>query len=397
MTEVTTYRFVALQHDGIRTSGTVSANSRDDALNELHDRGLYALEVAPTFRPIRRTATIPLLEVALGLRILANLLESGLSVGKTLGMFEQMAPKRWRPGLEPIRTAVRDGKTLAAALAASPLDIPPVVIGMLAAGEMGSGLAPAVHHAAELMERSAATRSAIRGALAYPLVLAVAGIASVVLLVGVVLPRFAALLTDIGQTLPASTRLVLATSNSARMLSLPIAVLAGLLGLSWTFWMRTIEGRVRWHRWMLHVPFLGAIRHSAATGRVCAAMGSMLDSGVPLSLAFQHGARAAGDEAVERALRDARERIVRGERPSSALADTHAVTTTAVQLIRAGEESGRLADMFSHAAVIEQASAEQRVRSAVRLLEPALILVFGGVVAIVAAALLQAVYSVRPA
>jgi type II secretory pathway component PulF len=92
----------------------------------------------------------------------------------------------------------------------------------------------------------------------------------------------------------------------------------------------------------------------------------------------------------------AREAVVAGAPLSRALADHDAVTPTVVRLARAGEESGTLGPMLARAAAMEAERAERLVRNAVRLLEPALILLFGGIVAFVAAALLQAVYSVRP-
>ena len=308
----------------------------------------------------------------------------------------ELAP---RAGLPAVRDAVRDGATLAdGAGEASPLDIPPVVIGILHAGEMGTGVGPAVRRAAELMERTAATRSAIRNALAYPIVLGVAGSASLTLLIGIVLPKFAAILSDLGQTLPRTTQLVLQGSAMLRALALPglcVAVAPCRHWLAW-LWTGAPAGRLQWHRALRRIPLVGSIRRSAATSRTAAAMAWLLDSGVPVAAALTHASRAAGDAAVEQAVLDARARITHGERPSHAIEQTGALTPTAVRLLRAGEESGRLAQMFAHVATIEQERAEQAVRSAVRLLEPTLILVFGGVVAFVAAALLQAVYSVRP-
>ena len=93
---------------------------------------------------------------------------------------------------------------------------------------------------------------------------------------------------------------------------------------------------------------------------------------------------------------DARQRVVGGERLSAALAHVDALTVSTVQLVRAGEATGDLATMLSHAARIEGEWAEQRVKSLVRIVEPVLILVFGIIVAVIAASLLQAVYSVRP-
>jgi type II secretory pathway component PulF len=115
-----------------------------------------------------------------------------------------------------------------------------------------------------------------------------------------------------------------------------------------------------------------------------------------MATAMLHAARASGDASLTRRILTARESVVQGRRPSDALSEEAALTPTAVRLARAGEETGRLAAMLSHAAALERERAESMVRSAVRLLEPALILVFGGLVALVAAALLQAIYSVRP-
>jgi len=117
---------------------------------------------------------------------------------------------------------------------------------------------------------------------------------------------------------------------------------------------------------------------------------------VPLAAAMLHAGRAGGDAALGARLLAAREAIVQGQGVARALEAAGAMTPTATRLVRAGEESGRLAAMLAHAARIERDRAAQTLARAVQLLEPAIIVVFGGVVALVAAALLQAVYSVRP-
>ena len=392
----TTYAYRALQADGALVTGTVVAPTEERALAVLGERALFPVTVRVASSLGARRGTLPASDLALGLRVLANLLESGLPVGKTLAAFGELAPASWAPGIAPMRDAVRDGKTLTAALAAAPLAIPPVVLGILHAGEAGTGLASAVRRAAELMERSAATRSAVRNALAYPAVLALAGSASLGLLVGVVLPKFAAILHDLGQKLPHTTQLVIHTAAVVRELALPAAGALGAGVVLLRLWTGTAAGRLRWHGMLLTLPIVGAIRRSGAAARTSAAMGSLLESGVPVAAALLHASRASGDAAVEHALLAARERVVHGERVSEAVQEEGALTPTVVRLLRAGEESGRLAQMFVHAATIEQERAEQRVRTAVRLLEPTLILLFGGAVAFVAAALLQAMYAVRP-
>lgn len=395
MTEAT-YSYRALRTDGTSVTGTVTASSETHAAAVLTDRELFPFSLHIASRLSTRKRAIPVSDLALGLRILANLLDSGLPIGRTLDTFAELAPTTWEPGIAPMRDAIHGGKTLAMALGVSPLDVPPVIIGMLHAGEAGAGLASAVRRSAALMERTAATRSAIRNALAYPLVLAIAGTSSLSLLLIVVLPKFAAILHDLGQTLPRSTQLVINTATTIRAYAFPTAcmIVASLVVLR--FWTQSVSGRVVWHRWLRNLSVVGDIRRSAATARISAAMASLLESGVPVSIALTHASRAAGDAAVEAALLSARESVIHGERMSRAIDAADAMTPTAVRLLRAGEESGQLAQMFSHTATIEQERAEQRVRSVVRLLEPSLILAFGGAVAFVAAALLQAMYAVRP-
>jgi general secretion pathway protein F len=377
-------------------TGTVRAESADAARELLFSRGLFPMEVRLERgrEAMRRGMSAD--DLAQGLRVMATLLESGLPVARALGAMDDLVPAAWKPALGPLRESVRQGNSLGAALAAAPVGFPPLVIGLVQAGEAGSGLAPAVARAAELTESAAETRRAVRAALAYPMILAAAGLGSLVLLVGFVLPRFAAVLADMGQALPTTARLVLGLADAARAGFVPAALTLLVAAMLWRVWTGTEEGRARWHAFLLGVPLAGGIRRAAATGRFCAALGALLESGVPIAPALAHATRATGDAALTGRILAAREAVVAGHAIATSLETRDAATPTAIRLIRTGEETGRLAPMLAHAARIESTRAEQLVRSLVRILEPAMIILFGGVVALVAAALLQAVYSVRP-
>ncbi len=397
MIESAAFAYRAARRDGAQEVGVVEAATRDAAVAALAGRGLFPIEVRLEARLEDRRTRLSPADLALGLRMLATLLESGLSMPRALAAMGELAPGGWQAGLAPIRESVRRGEGLAAALQASPLGLPRIVVGIVRAGEAGSGVAAAVRRAAELAEATAAIRAAIRSALAYPAVLAVAGVASVGLLVGVVLPRFAAILADLGQALPPTTRFVLGAAAFARAGAIPALVGAGLLAMAWRVWTASEAGRLRWHALVLSVPAVGAVRRSAATARTCAAAAALLESGVPIAPALAHAAATAGDAAISARLLEAREAVIGGEGVARALDAAGAMTPTAVRLVRTGEETGRLAAMLAHASRLETERAERMVRSAVRMLEPTLILAFAGLVALVAAALLQAVYGVRPA
>lgn len=397
MSEVLSYRYRAARRDGTMECGLVEARTRDDAGAALRDRGVFPVSVVEIAEPLASRRQLSLADSAVGLHMLGALLEAGLPVARALAILPDLAPPSWTPLILAGAVGVREGKSLVAALDASAVRLPTLAVGIIRAGEGGSGLAGAVRRAATLIEERAQTQSAIRGALAYPFVLATAGLAAIVLLVGVVLPRFAAILGDIGAQLPSSTRIVLAISAVARRVALPAVMVVVPLVIVASRWVATTGGRRRMHELLLALPWLGEARLVAATNRSMAALAALLESGVPIASALRHAAVAAGDDAVAARILAAREDVVRGGRISVALAAHRGATPVAARLARTGEESGRLATMLDYASRLEGERLTVLVRSAVRLVEPALIVIFGGIVALIAAALLQAIYAVRPA
>lgn len=345
--------------------------------------------------PARRVRISPT-DLALGLRVLADLLDAGLSAQRALASLHQLATPSWRAVLPGIQDAVRQGRTLSSALAEAPATIPPIVVGVIHAGEHGSGLAAAVRRAADITDESAALRASILAALAYPALLCASGVASVAVLTLIVLPRFAAILGDMGQSLPRATVIVLDAAGISRVAFVPVVVLLAGAFAAWRAWTSTDAGRERWDAWLLSLPLIGQARFAAASGRSCGALAALLENGLPLGAALPLAGRATGDAALAPRFQGARQLLARGVSLGRAFADTAAVSETAIRLTRAGEESGRLASMLGHAARLERERAGRMTRSAVRVLEPALIVLFGAMVAVVAGALLQAVYSVRP-
>lgn len=391
-----TYRYRAARADGSIETGTVEAPTAAAASSVVGARGLFPIEVRLAEAARARRASISAAELGLGLRVLADLVESGLPMARALQTLEELAPRSWHAALPHVRQSVKEGKGLGAALASAPLEIPALVVGIIQAGEAGGGLAPAIRRAAELTESTAALQAAVRSALAYPIVVAIAGVGAIGLLIGVVLPRFAHILADLGQTLPPTTRLVLAVATAARAGFVPgVVVLVMVLG-AWHAWTRTPAGRLRWHGWLLALPGVGSVRHAMGSARAAHSLATLLESGVPIATAIGHAARATGDAAMEARLVAARERIAAGHAIWRALEESAAATPTVLRLVRAGEESGRLVSMLAHGARMEQERANRVVQAGVRMLEPLLMLTFAAVVGTVAAALLQAIYSVSP-
>ena len=392
------FEYRALRLNGAVEIGALDARSVDEVRALLVARGLFPVTVnTPSAVSSARAALRPE-ELAAGLRLLGSLLGAGLPMDRALTVLMQIAPTGWSESLlESIRARAREGERISDALHSTILTLPAFVRGLIAAGDVNGGLADGLVRAADELETASAARTALRAALAYPALLAVAGTVAVGILVGVVLPRFAELLSDLGQSLPWSTRFVLAISAGVRAGFVP-ALLAAVAGaIAWPWWMTSsVDARVQAAEALLRVPVLGRVRATAAGARVTATLGALLATRVPLASALEQAGSAAGDAAIARRLDDARERVLTGETLSRALSLSEAVPPSAIQLIRAGEATGDVAAMLIYSAKLDRERVQTELRALVRFVEPVMILAFGGLVALVAASLLQAVYAVRP-
>ncbi len=392
---MTAFRYEAARSDGASVRGVLEVGSEAEATALLSARGLFPVRVEPASpRANWRFGHPSARAQATVFQGLASLVEAGVPLEKALRATEPIAETGLREGLERVGTRVREGASLGSALAVEDNLFSGVTIGLVRAGERGIGLGPALTQAAVQLEREAETAARIRGAVAYPTLLAGVGILSVAVIVIFVVPRFVALLGDLGQTLPLATRILISVSSAVRHFGLVLIAVA--IGGAVLLGRLARDRREAWHDWLLALPLIGRIRHALATARVCRTLGALLGTGTPALPALAIASDAAADAAVGARLARARSQIAEGASLSSAFTTTGAITESALQLVSIGEGSGRLPALLAKAAELEERDAERRLTTLVTLLEPALILAFAGLVAFVATALLQAVYSLRP-
>ncbi len=388
------YRFQAARADGSILSGVIEASGLHDLPGRLGERGLTLIDARATAPGTGRAA--PSRELAVLFQSLASLVTAGVPIERALAASEPLVVEPLKGLVRDARQRLREGQTLAQALGVDVGLVPGVVLGMLRAGEQGSQLGAALEEVAQQLEREAELASHIRHALAYPILLGVAGTATVGVLVTTVIPRFAELLVGMDAELPASTRLLLGASAVASRFGFLIALMLTAAGALFLGWLRRPAGALAWEQFLLDLPLIGRIRLALATSRVGRAVGGMLRSGLPLLKALEYGREAAGNVAVAQRLDRVRDEVSAGAALTPALEQAAAMTPSALQLVGVGEAGGQLALMMSRAGALAGQEAERGLKTLVGLLEPALIVAFGGMVAFVAAALLQAVYAVRP-
>ena len=391
---MTRYRYEAAGSDGQSVRGLLEAESERAAASELAASGLVPIRFKPLPTP-RHGRAVPSRELAIMFRNLAELAEAGVPLEKALATTHGLVGGRL---LECCRTAglrLAAGKTLAAALDDGSGCIPAATLDLLHAGQRGNMLTASLGQAAVDLERQAERQARTRQALAYPLLLLGAGAVAIGVLVGIVIPRMAALFLDAGADLPTSTRWLLAGSSIVGTWWPAGLALALLLTVGAGVALRMAKWRRFAHEVLLSLPLIGVIRRELATARFCSIGGAMLRSGLPMHRSLAAAEVAAGDLAIGRRLAEARRRVTEGASLSSALKAAGAASANAVQMAQVGESSGRLGVMLERAGEFASRQAERRIATLVTLLEPTLILVFGALVMLVAAALLQAVYGLR--
>lgn len=391
------WRYRVATGAGALREGELAAPSEAAALAALRGDGVYVVELVPlrlggasVGRGARGGPTL-----ATATRSVATLLEAGIPLDRALDTVARLAPgTRWCDAYGALARHVRTGGGVAEgarAAAAFPALFPP----MLAAAEGTGALPAAMALLADEVEREDALRQRLRGALAYPVVLALSTGVGVLVVLLVVVPRLATLVSESGGTIPWGTRLLLGASHGLRAWG-GWGVLVGVLLAGWgAAWLRTPAGGAAWRAWWRRAPVVGPLLRQRAAARYLGTLAAALESGVPLLAAMGLSRGVAGGGMDPVALETAERLVERGGAVADALAPV--LPPVAVQLLASGEAAGALAPMARRGARGLEAEAVALQEQGVALIPPLLVAVFGVLVGGVALALLQAIYGLNVA
>ncbi|MSO77447.1 MAG: type II secretion system F family protein [Alphaproteobacteria bacterium] len=392
------FRYTALAADGATIQGDMDAADRTAAIQRLQDQGLLPIEAvearADPARPQAPARRPPTTKTLVGFsRQLATLLSAGIPLERSLAIQREMSAERATVALVArLHGRITGGEPFSAAAAAEDFD--PVYVAMLGAGEAGGTLDRVVERLAESLERGEALREGVRSALIYPaIVLAVAAL-SIAVLLGFVLPRFAALFQGFGRPLPPATQMMLALGDVVAVWGPPLAVLAVLAAVMGPSLLKRPERRLAFDTALLRLPLFGDLIARFATERVMRLLGTLVANGVALPAALEIVANAAGNAAIGRTLREAASGTREGRRLSAMLAAGKHLPAIAIELTRVGEESGRLDAMLLKTAEILDRETQRATARLVALLTPALTILLGGIVALIVLSLISAVMDI---
>ena len=326
---------------------------------------------------------------------LGVLLTAGLPLDKAMRVqIDSTHEGEWRTTLSGCLDALKSGKSFSASLEASPDLFRPFFVNMVRSGEASGNLARVLTELGEYLERKRALRASVVSALTYPLILFVVAALSVIIMLGFVVPEFEALFEDMGESLPLLTRAIVALGDLVASWGWTLLALTVFLAWWLRRWLKQQQGVIWWDRQALTLPLIGRIVVKYEVARFSRSLGTLLQNGVAMLKAVDIAVATVGNTLVRRSLSDLAPVIKRGGRLSQAL-DSRIFSPVAMQMIRVGEESGNLDAMLLELAKVHESDVESAIKRMLALLEPALILGMGGVIAVIIMGILMGILSVN--
>jgi len=384
-----TFRYIARDDLGADQGGTLVADSEPAAVRMLDDRGLYTVglwEQEVTVSTLAISRRVKLADLSGFYNQLGDLLGGGVPMLRALDVLSRQKAGFLGAVLRELREDVAGGAALADAMDKHTLAFPELHVGMVRAGEQGGFLEPVLHRLALFVEQRDQLRSKIIGSMIYPVFLLVAGLTVVLVVTTYFMPKLQPLFE--GTDLPVLTTVVMAFANGLRTYFW-LVLLGLLLAATVTLpYLRSTAGRRRLDRAWLRAPVVGPIFLMLAVCRFSRVLGTLLTNGVPMLDALNISQESAGNSVVADVIADAAEAVRSGKSLAQTLQASDLFPADIVDIIAVAEQTNTLDKVLVDLAERHEQRISRKVDTAVRMLEPVMLLIVFAMVVVIAMALL---------
>lgn len=407
------FEYRASDQGGSLHQGVETASDLQSAARALRARGLTPIVLTPnsagavsqatdnadsnpkTNLIFNRTDTVSSAQVLRLTSELSVLLHAGLPLDRALKIqIDTAEPGALKLLAEDILKTIKSGRAFTVALDQYPGVFSSFYVSMVRSGEASGNLAGVLSELSVYLERSKAVRSTVVSALVYPAILAVVATLSVAIMLGFVVPEFESIFDEMGDGLPMLTQFIIVLGDVVS--AWWWLMLGGIIAVSHFAkrWVSTPEGRAAVDSKLLNLPIAGPLLRKFEISRFARTMGTLLSNGVAILKAVDIARGTVSNALIKEHLAGLEPAVKRGERLSKAM-QPDIFSPMAIQMVLVGEESGRLDTMLIELAQVYEAEVESDVKRALTLLEPALILGMGGVIAVIIMGILMGILSVN--
>ncbi len=393
-----TFDYKVRDKSGDLVEGELDGDSMALVVRRLREMGYMPISVTPKSAVNLKTEIkipglsdrIKLREVAVMTRQLATMVDSGLSVVRSLGILgAQVDNPELARIINEVRLDLEHGSSLSASCAKHPKAFSKLYCTLIQAGEVGGNLDDVLTDLANTIEKQAQLNKTIKSAMTYPAVVLSVMVVIFSAMIIFIVPVFQGLFKSLGGKLPLPTQILIDVSNivTSAWVLVVIAVIVGtIVGVK--KWIATDDGRRIWDRWMLKPPIFGKLFHKVALARVTNTLGSLIGSGVPILEALDISAETSGNVTIGDVLRLSKNGVREGRPLAETLREHEDVMPALlVQMIEVGEQTGELDGMLKKVAFFYDQEVEVTVDNLTALLEPLLTVVMGAGVGMMVIAL----------
>ncbi len=382
--------------EGQIAEGVIEAPDEKAAVERLKNTGVIPLEVKAPREGILK-ARLRLrgrrVDLVTFTAELSALLGAGLPLDRSLNILAEISEhKEMKDIVQSLLRSIREGGSFSEALRKHPDVFSLLYVNMVRAGETGGVLDVILERLNEFLESAKELRDHVFSAMIYPTILFFTGGISIILLLTFVLPRFSVVFAELGSSLPLSTQILLAVSETLRSYGWIFFLAIAGAWLMFRSYIRSDRGRYWWDAMKLKL--MGDVIIKLETARFCRTLGTLLASGVPLLQALSNSGEIISNRAVAAAVECVSKGAKEGKGISFPLSQTNVFPQLALSMIKVGEETGQLDQMLIRIAVTYEKSLRQAIKRFMAFLEPVLILVMGLVIGFIVVSVLLAIFSI---
>ncbi|MCK8046397.1 type II secretion system inner membrane protein GspF [Shewanella sp. 1CM18E] len=399
------FEYKALDKTGKQKKGVVEADTARHARTQLREQRLMPLEITPVVEKESKAKSasfsffkrgISTAELALITRQIATLVAAGLPVEEALKAVGQQCEKdRLASMVMAVRSRVVEGYSLADSMAEFPHIFDELYRAMVASGEKSGHLEVVLNRLADYTERRQQLKSKMTQAMIYPIVLTVVAIGVIAILLAAVVPQVVGQFEHMGQELPWTTELLIASSDFIRDYGLIVlGVIIALFAIAKRL-LVSPKNRMKYDSMLLRLPVISKVSKSLNTARFARTLSILTASSVPLLDAMRIASDVLVNVKVKAAVEEATMRVREGTSLGAALANTKLFPPMMLYMITSGEKSGQLEQMLERAADNQDREFESNVTIALGVFEPMLVVSMAAVVLFIVLAILQPILALN--
>lgn len=398
-----TYKYQLRDRGGALTQGTIGAGSLTEAAALLRRQGAQLMDVSPagaTDRPLLERIRNFRFDFGPGAKDVLNLtselsvmMKAGISIRDAIaGIAEQTENPAFRKIIEQIRADVEAGKPFSEALGRHGKVFGPLYVNMVRASEMSGSFGHMLERIGQYLRQQLQTKSMVRGAMVYPIIIGVMAVVTTIFLLTFVLPRFSTIFAGKEAALPKPTLVLLGLSAFMRNYWYVLVAGAAAMVVGFYYFIHTSFGRGWWDATKLRMPLLKRMFRALYITRGLQTMGEMINAGVPMLETLQITADVSGNILYEQMWMNVHHSVKEGKKIATPLSQSKLLPRNVVHMVSAGEESGKLGEVLSDVADHYAKELQNTIKAVTAMIEPLMIVIMGVLVGFIAMSIILPIF-----